>query len=296
MYIGHIELNEAYIQVNGVCLLVLSAGNTDGQLVVCVHGFPDTPHTFMHQLQPLIDEGYYVVIPFMRGYAPSQTGPDVDYFPQRLSEDILALIDHFSDNPAIILGHDWGAIAAYGAAQLAPDKIDKMITAAVPPFKVFSTAGGDLKQSWRSRYAVLFQCGPLANWSMRKNNCSGLDWLWGYWSPTWHYSPEDIQPLKDCLSQGGAMEAATGYYRAMVRGSIADTRFAKLLMEPISVPTIVFSGTDDGCISPVFFDDLSESFSDEWQSISIQDAGHFMHREKPEPFNTAMLTFLRSSL
>ncbi len=44
-----------------------------------------------------------------------------------------------------------------------------------------------------------------------------------------NYSIEDIQPLKDCLSQGGAMETATGYYRAMVRGSMTDTSFTKLL-------------------------------------------------------------------
>lgn len=290
--IGKITFQEEYLSINDCCLMVLTAGALEGKPIICLHGFPDTPHTFEHQFQVLLDAGYRIIVPFMRGYAPSQSGAGLDYFPLRLSEDVIALIDHYTQGSAVILGHDWGAIAAYGAAQIAPEKITKMIVAAVPPFKAFEQTRGDMKQLWRSRYAMLFQCGPLANWFMRRRNCAGLDWLWSYWSPTWRYTEADIQPLKDCLSQYGAMEAATGYYRAMLRGSIANSHYFTMLTSAVSVPTMVCRGLEDGCISPAFFEHLDGSFTASWQLLSIEGAGHFMHREKPDIFNHALLKYL----
>lgn len=88
------------------------------------------------------------------------------------------------------------------------------------------------------------------------------------------------------------MEAATGYYRAAVWGSIKDRQFINLCMELINVPTLLCKGENDGCIGPNYFDDLSEAFGAEWRCVEIKNAGHFMHREKPEQFNTEMMSYL----
>ena len=288
---GVVNFSERAVAVNGICLQVLEAGNPEGVPVICLHGFPDTPHGFVHQYPALLDAGYRVLAPFMRGYPPSQSGGDVDYFPLRLAEDTVALIDTLCAGRALLLGHDWGAVASFAAAQLAPDKIEKMVVAAIPHGQAFKHAGFDLRQLWLSRYAVFFQLGLPANQAMRWRNMAGLDYLWSRWSPDWSYTEEDIQPLKACLGQPGAMESATAYYRAAVWGSRREKHFVDLMMAPTTVPTLVCAGANDACIAPRFFDAMDEGFSGEWRLEKIADAGHFMHRERPHQFNEAMLSF-----
>ena len=294
MNIAGVTFRQSFFETNGSTLCVLSAGDKAAKPVVCVHGFPDTPHTFEHQISVLLEQGFRIVLPFLRGYPPSSTGKAIDYFPLRLAEDLLSVVDEYCGGKALLLGHDWGAMASYAAAHLSPEKIEKMLVAAVPPGGAFMRAGGDLKQAWRSRYAILFQFGsPMTAW-MCKNNGQGIDWLWSYWSPSWHYSEKDIADVKHCLTQEGAMYAATEYYRQLFRGTIKDRSFMDALVAPIKVDTLLLQGRDDGCIGADFFDNLDEFFEASWQKTIIDGAGHFMHREKPEAFNQAMLSFFDS--
>ena len=90
------------------------------------------------------------------------------------------------------------------------------------------------------------------------------------------------------------MYAATEYYRQLFKGTIKDRSFMQALTAPIKVDTLLCQGGDDDCIGPDFFENLDEFFEARWQKTIIDGAGHFMHREKPEAFNQAMLSFFGS--
>ena len=79
----------------------------------------------------LADAGFHVVAPFMRGYAPTAPRP-TDATTSAHWARTLSLIDALGASDAVLFGHDWGAVAAYEAAGVAPKKIRKLITAAVP--------------------------------------------------------------------------------------------------------------------------------------------------------------------
>src|SRR5687768_2249913 len=81
------------IEAGGLTFGYLEAG--EGPLVLCLHGFPDTAHTFDDLLPRLARAGYHAVAPFMRGYAPTSVPVDGDYSELRLGEDAIALIDAF---------------------------------------------------------------------------------------------------------------------------------------------------------------------------------------------------------
>src|SRR5271169_1107259 len=102
------------VRASGIDFHLLEMGT--GPLVLCLHGFPDTAHSFRYQMPMLADAGYHVVAPFMRGYAPTGAAQDGRYDIGALGEDALALIDALGASDAIIFGHDWGATAAYEAA------------------------------------------------------------------------------------------------------------------------------------------------------------------------------------
>ncbi|HEY8086236.1 MAG TPA: alpha/beta fold hydrolase, partial [Polyangiaceae bacterium] len=119
-----------FLEANGVRFAYLEEGQ--GPLVLLVHGFPDTAHGWDAVRPAIAAAGYRVVSPFTRGYAPSAIPADGAYDTETLGRDVLALIDAFGENRAIVVGHDWGASAAYAAATLAPDRVSLLVTVAIP--------------------------------------------------------------------------------------------------------------------------------------------------------------------
>ena len=101
------------VDANGLKFAYLQDGS--GPLVLMLHGFPDTAHTWDDLRPRVAAKGYRAVSPFMRGYHPSAI-PDRDADQETLSRDPLGLIDALGARDAVIIGHDWGASAAYGAA------------------------------------------------------------------------------------------------------------------------------------------------------------------------------------
>src|SRR5262245_36918533 len=103
-----------YITANGLQFAYYEVGS--GPLILLLHGFPDTAHTWFDVQPQLAASGYRVVAPFMRGYSPTKTPADGSYSALNLGRDVLELIKVLGESQAIVIGHDWGAFAAYAAA------------------------------------------------------------------------------------------------------------------------------------------------------------------------------------
>ncbi len=105
----------------GLRLSALTWGPDDGPLALLLHGYPDTAWTWRHLGPELAADGYRVVAPFTRGYAPSDLAPDGRYGVGALVQDALAVHRLLgADDRAVIVGHDWGALTTYGAMHRAP--------------------------------------------------------------------------------------------------------------------------------------------------------------------------------
>jgi pimeloyl-ACP methyl ester carboxylesterase len=88
----------------------LAAGPPDGELVLCLHGFPDHAPSFEALLEELSQAGRRAVAPWMRGYAPSTLEGPFDL--TQLASDALAIAESLSPKrPVSLVGHDWGALA-----------------------------------------------------------------------------------------------------------------------------------------------------------------------------------------
>src|SRR5437763_1852930 len=127
-----------FVDANGLRFAYLEEGS--GPLVLLVHGFPDTPHTWDHVRPALAARGFRAVSPFTRGYAPTEIPKVEDYDADTLGADMLALMTALGEEEAIVIGHDWGASAAYSAASLAPKRVRLLVTVAIPhPASVIPT-------------------------------------------------------------------------------------------------------------------------------------------------------------
>jgi pimeloyl-ACP methyl ester carboxylesterase len=276
-----------FIDANGLRFGYLSQGQ--GPLVICMHGFPDTPYTFCDLMRRLSERGYRVVAPFSRGYAPTEIPANNSFSMEDFGRDILALIEAFDAPDAYLIGHDWGATAVYAASALAPNKVIKAVTAAVPHPHAMKLTAAQIRKSW---YMFFFQLPWFPERKIKKDNYALIEKLCRDWSPGLFEADATyyINEFKRALSKDEHLLAALGYYRALF-GSANTKRVADLFAEPISVPTLTMAGENDGCIGAEHFSNMKPFFSDQLDIEILPDAGHFMHLEQPEVFATHILNF-----
>lgn len=100
------SIRRGSVEANGIEFAFITAG--EGPLALCLHGFPDSAHTWRHLLPALADAGFRAVAPFARGYAPTSLAADHDYQLGALVADAVALHTALDgDERAVIIGHDW---------------------------------------------------------------------------------------------------------------------------------------------------------------------------------------------
>ncbi|MDZ7678539.1 MAG: alpha/beta hydrolase [Acidimicrobiales bacterium] len=286
-------ISHGQVSANGVNFAYLDAG--EGPLALCLHGFPDCAWTWRHLLPELAEAGYRAVAPFMRGYAPTSVPDDGVYQTGALAADACALHEALGgDADSVIIGHDWGAVATYGAASLEPDRWSKVVGAAVPPGGALANAFLDYDQLRLSWYMFFFQHG-LADVVVPMNDLAFIDRLWADWSPGYDAS-DDLPRVKDAMRDPANLAAALGYYRATLgdgpRSPTYDAAQQATGQMP-SQPTLYLHGLDDGCIAPSVAEGIQGSLAgSDSQVVVVERAGHFLHLERPELANGVILEFL----
>jgi pimeloyl-ACP methyl ester carboxylesterase len=290
----------ATVRANDLDFGILEAGS--GPLALCLHGFPDTAHTWRHLLPALAGAGFHAVAPFMRGYAPTEVPADGAYQVGALVADAVALHDALGgDGDAVLIGHDWGAEAAYGAAAYAPDRWRRLVTLAVPPAALDRVLFSDYGQLKRFFYLFMFR-DPLgfAEAVVASDGMAFLDKLWRDWSPGFEPG-EHLTRVKECLREPANLAAAVGYYRAAGDAGPAAgpaaiaARYAaeqQAVGRQAPQPTLYLHGARDGCIGVELARGAERFLAPSSRMAVIDDAGHFLHLEKPGEVNDHILTWV----
>lgn len=271
--------------------------DTSGEspLIVCLHGFPDNHHTFDPLIPGLLEQGYRVLTPVMRGYEPSSVQADRNYSVMQLAGDILAWLDHLEEQRVFLVGHDWGAVTGWTLVSLAPERFHAFVSLAIPHLGAFlpgiKTVPSQVLYSW---YMSFFQWRGLADWALRQRDWALVRFLWRHWSPGWDVPDSVMASVLATLSQPGVASASLGYYRSMYQLWTRESRQAlALTREPLKVPVLALAGLDDGCISPVMFEHcmapvLLPGFV---ECRQLPGLGHFLHLEQPGVIRDRILAF-----
>ncbi len=274
------EVGTATVMANGMEFAYFAEGDPADPLVLLVHGFPDTAHAWDELRPQIAAQGYYVVSPFTRGYAPSMAPSGASYDARTLGEDVLALIDAFGREDADVVGHDWGALAGYSAAALDPSKVRTLTGLAIPHPGTLKIRLRDLH---RTRHFVALR-KKNADRRVERDDYAGIVELYERWSPTWDFSPADVEAVKNTFAADGSLRAALGYYRDL------SLKAPDYLKEPTQVPVLVIAGIDDGTTPLDAYDETSGYGAG--RRLEQLQAGHFPHREQPEEFLRVLLAFL----
>lgn len=263
------------IRTNGLDVAYFEEG--EGPLVLLVHGFPDTAHTWDVVRPKIAAAGYRVVTPFQRGYHPTAIAADGAYDADTLGRDLLALVDALGAERAFLVGHDWGAGAAYSAAGLDPSKIEFLVTVAIPhPAAVVPTPS----LAWKVRHFVTLSL-PGAAARIRAGDFRHIDELVARWSGGWDVPAGETDAVKASLRPPGHLEAALGYYRAL------RPRVPKGQRGKVVVPAAAFAGERD-VVAPEVYERARSRYTRGYEIVRMP-GGHFMHREDPDLFVRELL-------
>lgn len=281
------------ITAGGIDFTYLAQG--EGPLALCLHGYPDSAHTWRYLLPELAAAGYRAVAPFLRGYAPTSLAADGRYQVGVLGVDANELHEALGgDATAVLIGHDWGAMGAYAGATLAPERWRRVVAASVLPGPI--AAQGFLSyDQLRLSWYMFFQLTPLADMVVPAEDYEFITRLWQDWSPGYDCA-EDVARFVECMDGPGRLEAALGFYRQTLQPELQDPALTDAQNAAFSVPPqplLYLHGADDGCMSSALAAGVDEVLTVPGsRSVIVPDAGHFLQLERPDVVNAEILQFL----
>jgi pimeloyl-ACP methyl ester carboxylesterase len=293
-------VTEHTVDANGITFAYLAAGDEEAPLALCLHGFPDSARTWRHLLPLLAERGYRAVAPWLRGYAPTTVPSVPQYQSAVLALDAVALHSALAapgSGPGVLIGHDWGALIGYAAVQHPSSPWRRLVTMAVPPTQAVAQSFFSYDQLRRSWYMFFFQ-HPLAEMAVPLDDLAFIDRLWADWSPGYD-AGEDLVHVKAALRDPANLAAAIGYYRATLGGvGLSDDPEVVALQAAADsktppVPTLYLHGRTDGCMGASLAEPAAEILTAPGSRVElVDDAGHFLHLERPDTVNALILDFL----
>jgi pimeloyl-ACP methyl ester carboxylesterase len=264
----------------------LAGGPADAPLVLMLHGFAESMHTWEAQIAALAQAGYRAIAPNQRGYSPGAR-PDpagaLNYHFDRLVDDAINLAAACGSRDARfhLIGHDWGGSIAWGLADRHPDRLLSLTVLSRPHPNAFNRAlempDGD--QAHRSRHHQAFlkpEAGPrlLADGARRLRERLVENGV----------PPAAVEKHIAVLGNVATMEAALAWYRA--RDAI------RAPLGAIRVPTLYMWGDADDTVGRAAAVGTAEFISGPYQFEILSGVGHFVADQEPDRVNELLLPHL----
>lgn len=252
----------------------------EGRPVVLLHGFPDSGRLWRHQVTALVDAGFQVIVPDLRGYGKSDKPGDVgSYALPLLAGDVLAVMADAGLEQAHVVGHDWGAAVAWGLGSIAGDRVDHLVALSVGHPSTF-LAGG-FEQHEKSWYMLFFGHAGIAEEWLSANEWSNFR--------DWGNHPDADATIAE-LEANDSLTPGLNYYRA---NATAES-FAQggLVLPPIQGPTMGVWSSGDFALTETQMTNSAANVAGPWRYERIDGPGHWMQLEAPDEVNRLLIDFL----
>lgn len=276
-----------YVPIGDIRLHVVEAGPADGPAVILLHGFPEFWWAWRHQIDPLAESGLRVIVPDMRGYGRSDAPAGLAaYRVDRLVDDLAGLADALKIASFHLVGHDWGGLVGWHAAQLLRLRIERLVIMDAPhPSAWRRFMLRHPAQLGRSLYMVAFQLPRLPEALLRARNFALLRATMEASARPGLFTPELLDRYADMWRRPGALTAMLNYYRAL---RLLGARQA----ERIGLPTLILWGTCDTFLDNRLAED-SAAMCDDAHVVLVQGATHWLHHEEPARITSELVDFLQ---
>lgn len=268
-----VALESSRVDVGGVRLHVVQAGDPDGPPVLLLHGFPEFWYAWRDVVPPLVAAGYRVIVPDQRGYGDSDKPPEIaDYAVDRLGDDAAGLLRALGHDDACVVAHDWGGGVAWNLALRHPERVRRLVVLGVGhPDASKLAASKEKKVSW---YRTFFQIPWLPELTSR---------LGGWWmvsrmlrdtAAPGTFSDDELAQYRSAWDRDGAYGKMVNWYRANTGGAEGEPRRS-------AVPTLLLLAPADAFI-PQDLAQTSLQLLDDGRIVALEEGTHWVIQERPD--------------
>ncbi|MGW0041826.1 alpha/beta fold hydrolase [Rhodococcus sp. NPDC003348] len=190
---------------------VRDEGSVDGVPVVLLHGFPQDSRSWSAVAELLHARGFRTLAPDLRGASPgARPRSRWAYRPSELTADVIALIEQSGLGPVHLVGHDWGAAAAWWVAGRRPDLVRTLTALSVAHPSAFVRSLVTSRQILLSWYMFAFQLPVLPERLFAEGTRVRRLFLGS--GMTREVADRDLAPMRERSRARGGL----GWYRAML--------------------------------------------------------------------------------
>ena len=267
--------DEGFVDSGGVKIHYVTKGQ--GPLLILMHGFPDYHYTWRDQIPPLAKH-FQVVAIDLRGYNKSDQPKGVEnYTLDKLVGDVDAVVKHFKQKKAVVVGHDWGGIIAWSYAMAHPDKTDRLVILNLPhPKGLQRELANNPQQQKSSAYTLQLQQDGAA-----KMVTPELLTLWVK-------EPDVRKKYVEALKRS-SMEGMLNYYKAnFPKPPYKDDK----TYPPVKCSVLMFHGLEDPYLLPGALNDTWKWVEKDLTLITVPKAGHWVHHDASELVTKRMVQWL----
>jgi pimeloyl-ACP methyl ester carboxylesterase len=256
-------------------------GPDDGELVLLLHGFPQTSFSWRSQLGALGAAGYRAVAPDQRGYSPGARPADVgEYRVERLVGDVLGFADALGVERFHLVGHDWGGAVAWQVAGRHPERLRTLTSLSTPHPAAFRQSIQDGEQRDKSSYMLFFR-SPEAEPFFLDNDAAGLRALYAASG----LAEDAVEEYVRVLTQPGAMTGALNWYRAADLGLVEG-------LGPITSSTMYVWSTYDPALGREAAEATAAHVEGPYRFEVLEGVSHWIAEETPDALNALLLDHL----
>jgi pimeloyl-ACP methyl ester carboxylesterase/sugar lactone lactonase YvrE len=290
-----VGLERITIPVGDLVFDALAAGPADGELVILLHGFPQTGDAFRAQLAALGSVGYRAMAPDQRGYSPgARPAPTEAYAMRNLVSDVIGMADALGREHFHLVGHDWGGAVAWVTATRYPQRVRTLTVLSTPHFAAFSAqlADPESDQSKRSSYFSDFSAPDAEQRFLADDKALLRKVLEGV--PAAHRAK-----YLERLGTEDALRGALNWYRAAAprpgQPGQPQQNAEPNRVPSIRVPTLYLWGTEDGAFGRTAAEKTADFVAGPYAFHPLEGIGHWIQEQAPDTVTRLLLDHLEAS-
>jgi pimeloyl-ACP methyl ester carboxylesterase len=249
-----------------------------GPLVILQHGGGQTRHAWKSAGQMLADAGYQAVSLDARGHGDSEWAPNGDYSNDVLVDDLVAVTEHFGQNPILVGASMGGGTSLTAVGEGRVDATALVLVDTAPRIEISGVRKiRDFMGQAPDGFSSLDEVAEaIANYQPHRKRPRTLDGLaknvrlWPDGRYRWHWDPEFMQRKRSIADRIPRQEEAARNVRCpslLVRGGLSDVL------------------SEEGANAYIELVPHSEY-------ANVGDAAHMVAGDRNDIFVTAVLTFL----
>jgi pimeloyl-ACP methyl ester carboxylesterase len=279
----------------------LDEGPADGAPVLLLHGWPDDVRTWRDVLPRLHAVGRRTIVPYLRGFGPTQFRSDATFRDGRgiaLTQDAIDLLDVLGIERFAVVGHDWGARTAYQLAALIPERVSHVaaLSVAFQPGGAFPVPS--FAQS-RLYWYQLFMSVEGGAQAVRDDPIGFARIQWETWSPPGWFDDAEFAATACSFENPDWLAITLNSYRSRWREEPHDTRYDALearlaAVKSLATPTMMIQGGADRCVAPASTEGCESHFTGPYHRVVLDGIGHFPAREAADATARAVVDHLRA--